>query len=110
LGDFNVDSYAYLRSTLGNPLDLSPATELKGRVHIFGFPGLLYAHHAVVEPSEHDGVEVFIDTTAESFPSERAIQTLRVRLVQFQCLKTTRGFGDDEVKFSLSVKGASGVA
>jgi hypothetical protein len=166
-GDFNVDWFAhkdlydYLRSTLGNPLDLSPVIELDGRLrpsatsesddgdissfhashptrpaddaqrfgataerldYIFGFPGLLYAHHAarsrvVVEQwapgrdmSDHYGVEAFIDTTAELFPSERDIQTLRVRLVQFQCLKTTSGFGDDEVKFSLSVKGASGVA
>jgi endonuclease/exonuclease/phosphatase family metal-dependent hydrolase len=88
--------------------------------YMFAFPGMLYSHHAatsevVIEQwspgrdiSDHYGIHAFVDTTTQAFPSERHISAVLVRLRRMQCLQTTSGPGDDEVRFTLTARTARG--
>ncbi len=90
--------------------------------YIFAFPGLLYAQNpassrVVVEQwepgrdmSDHYGVEGFIDVTTQFLPRDRPIVSVKVQPVEFRCLQTTSGPGDDEVVFTLTAKPALGMA
>ena len=88
--------------------------------YMFAFPGLLYSHHAatsevVIEQwspgrdiSDHYGIRAFVDTTTQVFPSERNISAVLVRVRGMQCLQTTSGPGDDEVRFTLAARTSRG--
>lgn len=88
--------------------------------YLFSFPGLLYSQHAassavVIEQwtsgrdmSDHYGIQTLIDTTLQTFPAERKLSFVVIRLRRFQCLQTTSGPGDDEVTFTLTGKTAFG--
>ena len=88
--------------------------------YLFALPGLLYSHHpatsaVVVEQwsagrdiSDHYGIQAFIDTTTHTFPAEREIPSLLIRLRRMQCLQTTSGPGDDEVQFTITARTSRG--
>ncbi|HEV2827687.1 MAG TPA: endonuclease/exonuclease/phosphatase family protein [Pyrinomonadaceae bacterium] len=88
--------------------------------YLFSFPGLLYLQHnaaaAVVieqwtsgrDMSDHYGIVTSIDTIVETFPSERDLSFVLIRLRHFQCLTTTSGPGDDEVIFTLTATTSRG--
>jgi endonuclease/exonuclease/phosphatase family metal-dependent hydrolase len=88
--------------------------------YMLAFPGLLYSHHRATSEvqieqwssgrdiSDHYGIHAFIDTTTQAFPPERDIPFLLVRLRRMQCLQTTSGPGDDEVRFTLTARTSRG--
>jgi hypothetical protein len=85
--------------------------------YILSFPGALYSQHveradvvlqqweAGRDISDHYGVRVGIDTTTQLLPAQGPVGPLTVTLARFTCLQTTSGPGDDEVRFSLVVRG-----
>lgn len=88
--------------------------------YVLGFPGSLYVQHVdrakvVIQQweagrdiSDHYGVQVAVDTTTQLFPADRPLGNVVLTMTRFTCLQTTSGLGDDEVRFTLSVKGESG--
>jgi endonuclease/exonuclease/phosphatase family metal-dependent hydrolase len=90
--------------------------------YIFFFPGLLYGQQIASadviaeqwEPgrdmSDHYGIRAFVDTTTQTLPEDRPIETVTATLNGFHCLQTTSGLGDDEVAFALTVRPDLGAA
>jgi hypothetical protein len=114
--DGHVSSFArdHLSRPAEDPTRFGDTTERLD--YVFLLPGLLYGQHTATadvvveqwEPgrdmSDHYGVETFVDTTVQSLPEDRPIESAMITLSGFRCLQSTSGPGADEVVFTLTAR------